>query len=225
MGWQAAQSAALIDLAEMADLGSSALLPRTGLLNFFYDSDGQQAWGFSPDHVDGWRVIYVPADLAEAATEPTSATTFAPHGLTAVSTLTIPGWEEPVLADLSSVDCDRLGELNDAWREVIGLSGEWPEGDPHHQIGGWPDLVQGPLWLQAQLASNGIDVGGPHGYEDPRAAALSDGARDWELLLQLDTDDDLGWMWGDVGRLYYTIKTDALVRGDFSRCWMHLQCG
>lgn len=215
---------ALIDLAEMAPLDDSGLLPAAGLLNFFYEPE-QQAWGFSPDHAGGWRVVHTVAEQAVETPGPPQAVTFEPHPLTATATLTIPGWEEPVLADLSPDEVDQLGTVDDAWREVIGLSGEWPEGDPNHQLGGWPDLVQGPLWQQAQLASSGIDVGDPRGYHDPRAVRLSEGAGAWRLLLQLDTDDDLGWMWGDVGRLYYTIRNDDLATGDFGRCWMQLQCG
>jgi hypothetical protein len=45
------------------------------------------------------------------------------------------------------------------------------------------------------------------------------------LLLQLDTDDDLGWMWGEVGRLYYLIRQEDLAARDFSHAWMTFQCG
>jgi len=48
--------------------------------------------------------------------------------------------------------------------------------------------------LECQLASNGINVGGPEGYKDPRRAELEAGVKDWKLLLQLDTDNDTGWM-------------------------------
>jgi len=28
---------------------------------------------------------------------------------------------------------------------------------------------------------------------------------DWQLLMQLDSEDEAGMMWGDVGKLYFTI--------------------
>lgn len=49
--------------------------------------------------------------------------------------------------------------------------------------------------LECQLVSNGIYCGDPSGYAGPEAARLKPGARDWSLLLQLDTDDDRGMMW------------------------------
>jgi uncharacterized protein YwqG len=78
--------------------------------------------------------------------------------------------------------------------------------------------------LDCQLASNGIYVGNPEGYQDPRRAELEAGAAEWKLLLQLDTDDDTGWMWGDTGTLYYWIRESDARRGDFSNVWFSYQC-
>ncbi|MDP3853118.1 DUF1963 domain-containing protein, partial [Phenylobacterium sp.] len=47
---------------------------------------------------------------------------------------------------------------------------------------------------------------------------------DWRLLLQLDTDDEAGMMWGDVGSLYFWIRERDARIGDFSKVWMILQC-
>jgi uncharacterized protein YwqG len=44
------------------------------------------------------------------------------------------------------------------------------------------------------------------------------------LLLQLDTDDDAGMMWCDVGSLYFWIREQDARAGDFSKIWMILQC-
>ena len=46
----------------------------------------------------------------------------------------------------------------------------------------------------------------------------------WRLLLQLDTDGNPGWMWGDMGRLYFWITDEDLREGVFEKCWMILQC-
>jgi uncharacterized protein YwqG len=55
-------------------------------------------------------------------------------------------------------------------------------------------------------------------------AALESGASNWRLLLQLDTDDDLGVMWGDCGTLYYWVEEQASRSGHFSNVWLILQC-
>ena len=77
---------------------------------------------------------------------------------------------------------------------------------------------------ECQLASHGIYVGDAEGHKDPRAPSLKAGAKDWKLLLQLDTDDDIGWMWGDVGTLYFWVREQDAQAGDFSRVWMVFQC-
>jgi uncharacterized protein YwqG len=93
-----------------------------------------------------------------------------------------------------------------------------------HAVGGWPAVIQSPMELKCQLASNGIDVGHPEGYEHPRAAELAPGAADWRLLLQLDNDDDLDWVWGDEGRLYIWCREQDIAARRFDRCWTVLQC-
>ncbi len=62
------------------------------------------------------------------------------------------------------------------------------------------------------------------GYNDPQAKELKSGASEWRLLLQVDTDDDAGMMWGDCGRLYFWIRVDDLRRRDFDEVWTILQC-
>ena len=44
------------------------------------------------------------------------------------------------------------------------------------------------------------------------------------LLLQVDSDEAVGMMWGDVGRLYYLINAEDLADRRFDRCRLHFQC-
>lgn len=63
-----------------------------------------------------------------------------------------------------------------------------------HKLGGYPYFTQ----------------------TDPRSAG------DWELLLQLDSDDEM--MWGDVGVGGFFIAPEDLARGDFSRVAYSWDC-
>lgn len=47
---------------------------------------------------------------------------------------------------------------------------------------------------------------------------------EWGLLLQVDTDNDAGMMWGDTGMLYFWIREQDARAHDFSKVWMILQC-
>ncbi len=78
--------------------------------------------------------------------------------------------------------------------------------------------------LECQLVTNGIWCGDQKGYEDPRVPTLEPGAADWRLLLQLDSDDNPKWMWGDAGRLYFWIREQDLAERNFSRVWCIEQC-
>jgi uncharacterized protein YwqG len=53
---------------------------------------------------------------------------------------------------------------------------------------------------------------------------LKGGAAEWMLLLQVDTDDEVGWMWGDVGTICFWVRESNLSAGRFDRVWMIFQC-
>ena len=90
-----------------------------------------------------------------------------------------------------------------------------------HRLLGHAEPVQSAMELECQLESHGIRFSD----SDPRVEALTPGAADWRLLLQIDTDeqgDSFGW--GDGGRLYYWMRREALERRDFATAWLILQC-
>ena len=93
-----------------------------------------------------------------------------------------------------------------------------------HRLLGHPDQIQLDMQAEIDLASNGISLSEYKGNHDARAKAMRRGAKDWRLLFQVDTDDDAGMMWGDVGRVYFWIKSADLAERDFENVWPVLQC-
>ncbi len=85
-----------------------------------------------------------------------------------------------------------------------------------HQIGGYPDAVQGDVFTEVEFYA-----GGKKRSWD-QAAAL---ASQWRLLLQFDTDGDLKVMWGDAGMIYFCIREDDLRAGRFENVRSTMQCG
>lgn len=69
------------------------------------------------------------------------------------------------------------------------------ERDAHHQMLGYPVYIQ-----DEDMASGKI------------------------LLLQLDTDDDTGWMWGDMGMIYFWIAPQELDARNFDDVRLILEC-
>ena len=51
-----------------------------------------------------------------------------------------------------------------------------------------------------------------------------DQALEWKLLLQFDSDDSLGFQWGDWGRVYFFIHQDDLRSGNFGQVKIFAQC-
>lgn len=78
--------------------------------------------------------------------------------------------------------------------------------------------------LDSQLASNGVYVGNPDDYQSNEAQRLASGAKDWKLLLQFDSDDDLGTMWGDSGMIYFWVQEHKAKVNQFDNTWLILQC-
>ncbi|MCX6850640.1 MAG: YwqG family protein [Verrucomicrobia bacterium] len=210
---------AQLDLAEVHSAMASSL-PATGFLFFFYDQE-QGVWGFDPKDAEGWQVVHTQADCRSLPERS------APEGL-----------PEEFIYQRKPVQAERIELLPDTPR-LPRAEFDWKrDGDAYtnyrqevfgertrHQVLGFPTPVQGDdMELECQLASNGIYVGGPEGYENPRVEELRAGASEWKLLLQLDTDDDTGWMWGDVGTLYFWMRESDMKAGDFSRAWMVFQC-
>ncbi len=72
--------------------------------------------------------------------------------------------------------------------------------------------------------SHGLYCGDPSGYARGKELGLWPGAADWELLLQVDSDDRADMMWGDVGRLYFLMRSQDLESREFEKAWLVFQC-
>lgn len=207
-----------LDLTALRASAGPDWLPAMGLLQVFFDVE-QEPWGFDPADRDGWKVLMTDGPTGQALPRPPgllSDQVFAPVALAGRSALTYPTTERFSLPpDIAGTfDFEAVHAFMDA-----GL------GDgPRHQVGGFPSPIQGDaMELEAQLASNGIYMGGADSYSDDRIAALEAGASDWRLLLQIDSDDEAGMMWGDSGILYVWVREQDARAGYFSRVWMILQ--
>ncbi len=192
-----------IAFPELPALARELGYPETGALFFFYCQD-QSVWGFDPKDFPKWRVIYT-ADL------PVTAAPRAPSAGLAADDLFPP---MPLGFSTAMTRAYDLDEDDDS-EDGDGL---------RHMMGGYPDVIQNPMEEECQLASSGVYLGDPKAYQSTEALALRQEPNDWTLLLQLDSDEEVGMMWGDAGRVYFWIRRADLAKRDFSRVWMILQC-
>jgi len=89
---------------------------------------------------------------------------------------------------------------------------------------GSPMEVQNPMEEMCQLCFHGFDAVEYDMNFDPEVAHLKEGVKDWQLLLQLDCDGNLDWMWGDAGMVYFWIRSQDLEPQNFSNVWCEMQC-
>jgi len=207
---------AQLDLEEIKAAGGPDWLPATGRLIFFYELE-HGSWGLEGRDAGSAVVIYdtgdqrqaiEPADLPEEARFPSYPVLFT----TATS-----------LPSESRLGIDWNG-LTKAERLAVEAAVEALQPpEPVHQIGGYPHPVQGDdMEARCQSVTEGLHLGDTTSSKKPDG--MSSSAADWRLLLQLDTDDDAGMMWGDTGVLYFWIREQDARAKDFSRTWMILQC-
>jgi uncharacterized protein YwqG len=199
----------------LAELPASDLLPKVGVLSFFFDKE-QSAVGFDPNHKEGFRLWYFPeASQLTRPVEP-AVFTFPSAQVSFEPYLSLPDFSADSVRDLV------LNVEND--EQYCDFVDKHAGPAPQHQIFGWPHVIQGDMALDCQLVTNGLYTGNASGYKDSRRKALEPGAKDWTLLLQIDSDDNTEMMWGDAGMLYVWIRRQDLASRDFEKAWTILQC-
>ena len=211
---------AQIRLSDAVAHDPDARLPRSGMLYFFYEAQ-EQKWGFDPKDRDHWKVIYHDGDPgtlqpAEPPANLPEESRFRCCRVTFSTEIGVPPYESGIVERLrlSDTEGDAYGRLLDALERH----------EPIHRLLGYPEPIQGDMQAECQFASNGVNTGGSNGENEARLADLRKGITDWRLLLQIDSDDSLGTMWGDAGRIYFWIREQDLKNRDFANVWLVLQC-
>jgi uncharacterized protein YwqG len=176
----------------------------------FFDKDCN---GY-PDQV---RVLYSPGNSDAPSSPPPACVkrlnerhiAFEPH-------VSIPS--------LDWLDVDIAGaNLSEAELDELAILPDEPFGDElQHRIGGYPSEIQnGCLRIEAERMSRGL---APPDGQTGVAPAIDRASRQWRLLMQIDTDPDLGTRFGDGGRLYVFIRERDARAGDFSKTVTIFQC-
>ena len=211
---------AQFNLEDLTKIGTDLPLPDKGILQFFYDVENQP-WGFDPKDQPGFLVRWIEDTSKIVCAQQNDQRSYSVELQPGDC---LPGYEwvrNKLISDgsYSIEELDKNFNLLDAGDLLYDLS------DIGHCIGGWPDIIQNPMELECQLASNGLYLGSEDGYRSEKAEQLKSGADDWRLLLQLESCEDiLNWIWGDVGTLYFWCREQDIAAKRFDRVWTVLQC-
>jgi uncharacterized protein YwqG len=215
-----------LDFAELAASRGEALsnLPRDGVLALFYDVQ-EQRWGFDPKDSAFWKIVWTPHSEDAVPLAPPKELEDAglafdlPLKLMPRLGLSLPGFSD----GRAPVPADDWGEAQAD--DYMVLRERLTGGEHAHQVGGHPWWVQNDARLEAQLVTHGLNCGDGRAYDSSQARKLESGAADWNLLWQIGSDDQTGFMWGDSGNLYLLIRDQDLRARRFDKAWLGLQCG
>jgi len=95
--------------------------------------------------------------------------------------------------------------------------------DFENQFLGYPQLIQStPLEWGPENQSLGRDFFFIPD-SDVELAEFSKAASKWGLLLQLTSDNNPDFQWGDAGHLYIFGVVEEMENGDFSRCYLNFE--
>lgn len=228
---------AQINLAEAAEFDKEGLLPKQGLLSFFYELETER-WGFDAEDKACAKVFWFkdlaalqqadfPADLAAEFCLPEFV-------LELEAGLSLPDYGDfvhnPKTQALPEQYPEEAKEFD--WDEYDGLLAEYgyqpPEDDwsETSKLLGWPNTIQGPMEYECEAVSRGIYCGSPQELDPELQAEIERASQDWLLLFQMGTveNGDFELMFGDAGHIYFWIKKQDLAAGNFDNIWLILQC-
>lgn len=216
---------AQFDLSEISRYDTEGLLPKTGLLSFFYECE-TSCWGYDPKDKGCARVFYfedvdglAPADFPDDLAEDLR---FPEFKIGACCEKSYQCYEDFLVQRDPRTD---LWEEFESAEKSLGIEilGE------RSKLLGWADVIQGNMTRECELVSRGYYLGS--GWDDvkprDRQEAEQWANRDWLLLFQLDSvldDDSFELYFGDGGRIYFYIRREDLAARNFDNVWLILQC-
>jgi uncharacterized protein YwqG len=202
-----------INLAEVHNFTfAHALLPKSGLLSFFYDTEDMPS-GLDAGDRHGWCVYYFAKHMKVTPTEKIEGPAIPVN----LAHFTIePSYPDPIASQTEELE-------DDACSDYDRFTDSCYEDSPYHRLLGHPQLILGDFFEECEIASRGIEWQHVHDDED-LAAEVQACVKKWTLLLQLDSDERVDFSWGDRGMIYFCIEEDALKHHDFSNVWLIMQC-
>ncbi len=217
---------AQFNCADIAILDEEDLLPKTGLLSFFYEV-GSQRWGFDPKDAGCARVFWFEdisvLKVAEVPDGLHEDYCFPQLKIRASAEKSLPMWEDfsLVCKEANENDLEQFEEQ----RVLLGFE----DYENCSKLLGWPNIIQNNMTRECELVSRNYYLGGTSDGIPPKDIdeAEANSINDWLLLFQLDTVsfEDFELMFGDCGRLYFYIRKEDLEMKQFDKVWLILQCG
>lgn len=216
-----------LNLEQIAAQIPDAPLPKRGLLSFFLaDDELVEMTDESPvSGEQAWRMLYFPS-LEGLASVRQRVPQAVGNGIVAYPQAALKFAKKgAVMPAVDSLLITNLSLSEEETENYIQLAKQLPEPYFGHQIFGFPGLIQSnTLELECELLSRGRDPYRTVPESDPDSAQIHQAAAEWRLLLQLASDNQLKWLWGDAGTVYWLIRREDLAAQDFGKTRVMFQC-
>lgn len=196
---------AQINLQDVAPFDIERQLPPDGILAFFYRYYGDQ-------HDLGYhrgRVLWFPSEGIKRKQIPQGVGSRDCYPIPACSLEFSPEW---MAREFHHSELEGVWDFNDYFDVFLPALGRTRNA---HRIGGYPKMVQDPLFLTAECERVGLD------YRENQAEIDAE-SDNWRLLLQLDSQRDLellrdDWLFGDAGTIFFAMRKEDLSARRFER--------
>ena len=217
-----------INCEEVHKYDKESLLPKKGMLYFFYELF-TMTWGFSPQDRGSAKVFYYDGEIEDLV--PTDF----PEDM-----------EKDCIIPESKIDFESMNDYpidfldyyddDDSIEETRRKEKEFEK--ELEELGyktdttkllGHPELIQGEYWEECEgVDRKNIYYGSaPIKYgSDEVKKSIKENAKDWILLMQMSELEigDYGLYFGDSGKIYFNIRKEDLKNKNFDNVWLILQC-
>lgn len=195
---------AQVNLAEIKQLDKEQLLPARGFLYFFC----------LRKTTDCWLVKYYDQDLQNVAAIqfPDVLSQGERYGACVVDMkeyVNLPYNRESFQGIVTDEENDQILQILDPERTT-------------HKLLGYADEIQSEMECECEMQESDVNYGKLVGKE--KEAFHKHAEAEWQLLLQIDSDENANMMFGDAGRLYYWIRKTDLQQLRFDKVQMIMQC-
>lgn len=212
---------AQINCEEVKKYDEDNLLPKKGILYFFYELS-TMTWGFDPRDKGSAKVFYFDGSITDLIRADFPDDMQDDFKLTQIQLSFSSKYDLPYYEEFNEIydyeDWDKYDEIR--------VSKGYEEEEVINKLLGYANVIQNGMLLECEKVTNEIYCGNEIEIDSEKLKQMEKNCSQWQLLFQLDTVimDDFELMFGDCGRIYFYIKKDDLKNCKFDDCWLILQC-
>jgi uncharacterized protein YwqG len=207
---------AQINFSDIKKYDADNILPERGILYFFYSAN-INGFGYNLSDKDKFKVIYYDGDIKDLKIRdyPSDLQKYARFKACK------PVFEHAISLPSPESEFYEIFGDDEKVERLLDLF----EMEKYHKLLGYADTIQNEdMELISELVTNNIDCNeNVYANQNINIQKWKSKSKEWQLLLQIDSDENSNMIWCDSGRLYFFIKKEDLLNKNFDKCWFCLQ--